>query len=237
MHNELSMKVALLQRLPLFAHLDIAAVTVLAANMEQEIYRKGDLIFNEDEKAERMFVVAAGRVKIFKTNKAGREHILHVIPPQSIVAEVPMFAGDKYPASCMALDDVVLLALPRTKFIQLICHDPQIALNLLALQAQRMREFTSEIERLTLRNSEQKLAAYLLEHAVADKQSGKLVVEIGRLGNLHLQELANYLGVTREHLSRLMSKLVRNKIIGKEQGKGKAEQRIILSNIAALKNL
>ena len=95
-----------------------------------------------------------------------------------------------------------MFALDRKKLINLIQQDPQIALNFLALQARRLREFTHKVEQLSSQKIEEKLLDYL--------QNKK------RVESLSMQNLANYLGVSRETLSRAVSQLIKTGHIKKE---------------------
>lgn len=138
-------------------------------------------------------------------------NILHIMPKYSIIAEVPMFEGGVYPANGMAIKDSILFAMPRKKLISLVKHDPQIALNMLALQAKRLREFTDKIEQLSLKTIEQKFINFLLSNVKIEH--GMRIVKIN-----NIQELANYLGTARESLSRIINGLIKNKTISKVQG-------------------
>ncbi len=209
--KDLHMKKHLLQQFPLFSDLTDEALTAIESALEQKTYAKNTLIFHEGQPADKLLIVFDGKVKVFKSNPEGKEHILHIMSKYNMLGEVPLFEGGKYPASCIAMTDVIIFAIPRIKLIALIQHDPQIALNILALQAKRLREFTSKIERLSLKTTEQKLAYYLLQHTV--DVDGQHIVS---MQNFNIQELANYLGTARENLSRVISKLVRQKIISKQ---------------------
>lgn len=205
------MKKLFLKQLPLFAHLDEANLSSIADSIEKFVLRKNELVFQEGQMANYLFMVFDGQVKIFKSTPDGKEHILHVMPKYSIIAEVPMFEGGVYPANGMAIKDSILFAMPRKKLISLVKHDPQIALNMLALQAKRLREFTDKIEQLSLKTIEQKFINFLLSNVKIEH--GMRIVKIN-----NIQELANYLGTARESLSRIINGLIKNKTISKVQG-------------------
>lgn len=204
------MKLKFLKQLPLFSHLNRSNLEAIAANVEQRQYLKNEIIFQEGQQADKLFIVYDGLVKVFKASFEGKEHILHIMAKNSIIAEVPMFEGGRYPANCAALGDSILFTIPREKFISLIKNDPQVALNILALQAKRLREFASKIEQLSLKTTEQKFLNFLLQNSCVE--SG---VTIAKTKNITMQELANYLGTARENLSRIINKLINSKVIRK----------------------
>ena len=65
------------------------------------------------EPAERLFVVLAGRVKLYKLSPRGDEQILHMYGPGNAFAEAAVLAGGKYPAFAEAAEDCTLLAIDR----------------------------------------------------------------------------------------------------------------------------
>lgn len=193
-----------LARLSLFVHLNLEQLTKIANLMEKKFYSKGQIIFLEGQTAERLFIVYQGGVKVYKVAEDGKEHILHMLGAGEIFAEVPVFAGESYPANCIALEDTIILVISRKTLLHLIHSDPQIALSMLALQAKRLREFTVQIEYLTLRNSVQRLAHYLLEQGAQEYAVRR---------QLSVTVLAQMLGMTRENLSKLLNRLDRLAIV------------------------
>ena len=208
------MKTQFLKQLPLFADLNKTNLDAIAKNLEKKTYLKDEIIFREGQQADKLFMIFDGLVKIFKLTSDGKEYILHIASKNSIIAEAPMFEGGKYPANCVAMRDTTFFTIPRQKLIFLIKKEPQIALNILALQAKRLREFTSKIEQLSFKNTKQKFLNFLQQNA--HSENGITIVDTK---NLNIQELANYLGTARENLSRIINELIKNGVI-KKCGRG-----------------
>ena len=204
------MKTQFLKQLPLFADLNKTNLDAIAKNLEKKTYLKDEIIFREGQQADKLFMIFDGLVKIFKLTSDGKEYILHIASKNSIIAEAPMFEGGKYPANCVAMRDTTFFTIPRQKLIFLIKKEPQIALNILALQAKRLREFTSKIEQLSFKNTKQKFLNFLQQNA--HSENGITIVDTK---NLNIQELANYLGTARENLSRIINELIKNGVIKK----------------------
>src|SRR5579884_1756257 len=87
----------------LFAALDEAELSSLARRCGTRHYSQGELLFAEGEPCKGLFIVIAGRVRIFKTAVNGREQVLTVEGPGGTVAELPVFDGGTYPASASAM--------------------------------------------------------------------------------------------------------------------------------------
>lgn len=164
-------------------------------------FNKGEAIFSEGDDGKGFYVVADGKVKIFKVSLEGKEQILHIYGPGNPFGEVPVFSGQKFPANAQAILKSYLLFFPRNAFVDLISKNPSLALNMLAVLSMRLREFTIQIENLSLKEVSGRLAAYLLY--LADEQ-GK---EDSAALNISKRQLASLLGTIPETLSRILAKM------------------------------
>ena len=66
---------------------------------EEKHYQKGKIIFYEGHEGSGFYVVAEGRVKIYKVSLVGKEQILHIFGPGEPFGEVPVFSGSAFPAN------------------------------------------------------------------------------------------------------------------------------------------
>ena len=184
-----------MQQVPLLQGLDGAESGALASRAVEKSYGAGDILFNEGETCEGVFLILEGRVKIFKTSSSGREITLAVESAPSAVAEVPLFDGGPYPASVGALSEVIAAFIHTRDFQQVCRQHPEVALKLLAGAGRRLRQLVSVIELVTFGSVRQRLAGLLLElGADAGQDPFPLIAT-------H-QELASRLGTVREVVSR-----------------------------------
>ena len=95
-------------------------------------------------------MVVSGKVKIFKVSMEGKEQILHIFGPGEPFGEVPVFAGQQFPASAEALEKSRLFFFSREAFIDLIKRNPDLALNMLAVLSRRLRRFAKVSATYTL---------------------------------------------------------------------------------------
>lgn len=191
-----------LQVLPLFSGLAEDQLRELATIVVDRPYRRGQVIFRQGEEGKGFYVVQSGRVKIYKLSPDGKEQILHIFGPGEPFAEVPVFAGQCYPANAEALEDSRLWFFPRAGFVELIRRHPSLALNMLAVLSLRLRQLVNLVEDLSLKEVPARLAAYLLYTA---EQKGTTQFDL----DIPKSQLANLLGTTPETLSRLLAKLVK----------------------------
>jgi CRP/FNR family transcriptional regulator len=189
-------------RAPLFRDLSERDVSELASIARKVRYERDQMIFWQDSPAEGFYVVVSGRIKVFKLSFEGREQILHLFGPGEPIGEVPVFSGGTFPANAQALEDSDLVFFPRDKLRELFAHNPSLAMNMLAVLAQRLREFTQLIEDLSLKELPSRLAAYLLHQRQAtgtDEDVVTLDVSKGILSKI--------LGTSQETLSRVLRRM------------------------------
>jgi len=169
-------------------------------------FNKGELIFSEGDDGIGFFLVASGLIKIFKVSSEGKEQILHIFGPGEPFGEVPVFSGQQFPASAEAITETRLLFFLRTAFVDLLSSHPSLALNMLAVLSQRLRQFTVQIENLSLKEVPGRLAAYLIY--VADEQ-GEDSISL----NISKGQLASLLGTIPETLSRIFTRMSNQNLI------------------------
>lgn len=192
----------------LFSGLTTEDIDLLSAVLQRQQHPRGTLLFEEGTEAEGFYVVAKGRVKVYKLSAEGRERILHVVHPGGSFADAAIFADGCYPAFAETLSEATLLFFPKRAFLDLLHRHSQLAINMIAGLSRYLRQFTVQIEDLTFRDVPARLARYLLdaEHAAADL----VVLPVSKA------QLASNLGTTSETLSRTLRKLVDEESIAVE---------------------
>ena len=185
-------------RVPLFEGLPPAQLEDLAMIVTDQVFQKGQTIFSEGEDGNGFFVVISGRVKIFKLSAEGKEQILHFFGPGEPFGEVPVFAGQHFPAHAEAMEETRVFFFPRKSFVDLIKRNPSLALNMLAVLSKRLRRFTALIDDLSLKEVPGRLAAYLLYLSDQNKGAKELDLTITKA------QLASLLGTIPETLSRII---------------------------------
>ena len=152
-----------LRKTPLFANLppgDLARVAGMASL--KRLARKGS-VFREGDRADGFFVVAEGRVKVFKLSEEGKEQVLHLVGPGQSFAEATIFEGGVYPAHAEALDDCELIYLPKRQFTDMIEKDPRIALRMMASLSRWLKRMIDLVENISLRDVETRLVRFVSE--------------------------------------------------------------------------
>ncbi len=191
----------------LFNGLPAEQLKEIAAIGVTKKYGKGVSIFFEGDPGIGFYMVASGRVKIFKMSFDGKEQILHIFGPGEPFGEVPVFHGSPFPANAETLTEADILFFPRAGFVNLIAANPSLALNMLAVLALRLRRFTTQIENLSLKEVPGRLASYLRYLMEEQHRQDKVVLDIPK------GQLASLLGTSSETLSRIFAKMTEEGLI------------------------
>jgi CRP/FNR family transcriptional regulator len=162
---------------------------------------RGTVIFSEGDEGDGFYVLASGKVKIFKLNPDGKEQIFHIFGPGEPFGEVALFSGKHFPAGAQTLEACRVLFFPREAFISLIKSNPELALNMLAVLAVRLRIFTSMVENLSLKEVPGRVAAYILYLSERTGGASRLELDITK------SQLAALLGTIPETLSRILGRM------------------------------
>jgi CRP/FNR family transcriptional regulator len=169
---------------------------------------KGRHIFDEGEPATRMYLVEEGLVKIFRITPEGKEQVIHFIRPGESFAEAALFEDRRYPASAVALSACTLYALTRGALIEGIARHPEMAVAIFSSLSRLVRQLVTQVQQRSGDPADLRLGRFLL-------------AELGRLPrgarviNLEMKkaDLAAYLALTPETLSRTLAQFARQGLI------------------------
>jgi CRP/FNR family transcriptional regulator len=195
----------ILRRTAIFASLTEKELDALAQRVLTKRFAQGELLFAEGDPCTGLFLVAAGKIRIFKLSASGREQILAVEGPGSSFAELPVFDGGSYPAAASALEDTEVLFISRKDFQDFCREHPDVALKVIAVVGSRLRRLVGIIEELSFTTVRQRLIGLVLRLAQEGGTRSKdgILVELTKSH----QELASELGTVRELVSRNLSRL------------------------------
>ena len=207
-----SLKKETLRDVPLFSEMDISQLREISEISRVEQFKKNHHIFLENDNYRGFYIVLKGSIKVYRISSEGKEYILHLRKPPQPFADVPLFEeGGNYPANAQALEDSLLLFIPKEEFIELIRKNPSIALKMLAGFAKRMRKMTDKMEEISTKEVSNRLARFILEE-IQKNDSIKLKEPFLRL-TISKSTVATYLGTITETLSRTFKKFQDEHII------------------------
>jgi CRP/FNR family transcriptional regulator, cyclic AMP receptor protein len=197
----------------LFAGLDDRTLALLALALRPRRYKRGVVIFHEDDPGDSLYIVMGGSVKITVSAEDGTEPtILATIGPGGFFGELALLDGAPRSATASALGPVETLVLGRAPFDRLVDEQPALRRALLVSLAREIRRLTGQVEDLHFLDLPGRLARHLLRLAPAEQGAvGLATVPEGeiRLPWPYTQgELAGMIGGSRQSVNRLLADFV-----------------------------
>ncbi len=185
-------------------------------------YRRGQLLFVENDPGESLILLRRGAVAVFRTAPTGERAVLNVIRPPDVIGEVSLLDAGARSLSAEAIEDCSALALSRAAFLELVHSNPRI------LDAV-MRSLGALIRRLTEQNADHVFldlpgrVAKTLVRLAGDSQAPMITIELNQ------SQLAEMAGGSRQSV---------NQAIGSFASRGwlRTEgRRIVITDLAALR--
>jgi CRP/FNR family cyclic AMP-dependent transcriptional regulator len=164
---------------------------------------RGTVFIHEGERGDSLYVILAGRVKVFVADDEGREMVLDIHEPGDYVGEMSL-DGRPRAASVITMEPTVCSVLSREVLRSAIAADPDVAMHLISTLIGRARAATESVRNLALMDVYGRVARLLLSLAV-EQPDGRLVVT----EKLTQQEIADRVGASRDMVSRIFKDLTK----------------------------
>ena len=184
----------MLQGSPLFRGLAPATLDRIAALAVQRAYHRGEIVFSAGDAGDALFGVVSGRIRISTGNADGREIFLNIMEPGDTFGEIALLDGGTRTATATAMDAAELVSIRREPLFGLLEKEPKATLELLRLCGERLRWTSGLLEDAALLDAPARLAKRLLSLSELHGEDG----DGGRSVRISQEELANFLGVSRQ---------------------------------------
>jgi CRP-like cAMP-binding protein len=200
-----------LRTVNLFSDLKDNELETISRILYVHSYQRGQLIFQEGENGDALFVVLKGRVKVCLYDEEGREYVLDIIGKDGFFGELALIDDLPRSANAIAMETSDLLVVRRSDFVKLLMENPSISVNILRVLAGRLRVADERIKWLAFLNVEGRILKYLLEVGarLGIRMKDYVIIERGP----SQIEIANSCGCSRETVSRMVSSLVKKGVI------------------------
>jgi CRP/FNR family cyclic AMP-dependent transcriptional regulator len=217
---------AQMARSPVIGALPAAVLEQLATTMQRRLYKRGQVVFHQDDPGASVHVIESGRIKVVLASPDGEELLLRVLGEGELFGELALLDGRPRSATVIALEDTVTHVLERSSFLDFLRNHPDAALDLCRALAELIRRLTEQVEDLALLDVPRRLERKLLELADAHGESTPQGIRIDV--RLTQSELASMIGTSRASVNHYLASLEARGIIRRDG------QRIVLRRREAL---
>jgi CRP/FNR family transcriptional regulator, dissimilatory nitrate respiration regulator len=187
----------------LFTGLPSSDLVHIAAIAMVKPLEKGDYLFREGDSSHGFYIVQTGAISVHRFSSVGKEQIIHVFRTGESFAEAALATETGYPADARAIEPSQVLLIQKSGFLDLLRRQPELAFRMLGSMSLQLRLLIGQIEDLTLKNMETRLASWLLYRCPDPGSRQPFLVEL----KMSKRILATELGTVSETLSRTLAKL------------------------------
>ncbi len=161
------------------------------------LYARNSEIYGEGEQAEYVYQVVSGAVRTYKILSDGRRQVGSFYLPGDVFG---LEVGEQHELSSEAIVNSTISVIKRSTLTSLAARDGKVAHELWALTARELRRAQKHVL-LLVRTAQERVASFLLEMADRTKGEGQIELPMSR------QDIADYLGLTIETVSRTLTLL------------------------------
>jgi CRP-like cAMP-binding protein len=187
----------------LFRGVDPDDVKELCDSLDRRHFHTGELIFEQGEPGNLLYIIVNGKVKIGSSAEDGRENLFHILGPSEMFGELAMLDPGPRISSARALTDVDVVTMDRAQLREWIAPRPEVSEQLMRVLARRLRRMTTSRADLVFTDAPGRVAKLLLALAqrFGVQRDGSVLVN----HDLTQDEIAQLVGSSRETVNKVLS--------------------------------
>ena len=215
--------------MPIFANLSGEQLQSLPEKLQPRRYQRREVIFHEDDPADRMHIIVDGRVKISIASEDGRERDIALFQSGDCFGEMALLDSSSRSATATAVAATETMALFRQDFLDFLGENPELAADVNTMLVQRLRNVNQMLGDMVFLDMPTRVAKQLLAlaetYAEDAKPGDQIVVPLGQ------DELARLVGASRETVSRALNSYRRLGMLDT------SHRRITITDLAGLERM
>ena len=170
---------------------------------------KGGYLFHEGDPSHGFYIVQTGAINVHRVNAVGKEQVIHVFRPGESFAEGTLGTDKGYPADARAVDESQVMLVQKSGMLALLRRQPELALRMLGSMSAHLRILVGQLEDLTLKDVETRLANWLLKRCPEPNSEKPVKIVL----TMTKRVLAAELGTVSETFSRTLATFREQKVI------------------------
>jgi CRP-like cAMP-binding protein len=171
----------------------------LIGSLEKKRFRKSEIIVENGQKSNALFVILSGSAKVVVSNHKGKEVVLALLEPGDCIGELSLLDDQPHSATVVASSQTDTLILGRHDFAQCVLNNAQLAVSIMHGLAYRLRKANQKIASLALVSVNGRVANTLLSQAELSPEGHLIVAR-----KISHSALANEVGASREMVSKAL---------------------------------
>jgi CRP-like cAMP-binding protein len=169
------------------------------------------MIYLTGDPAKRLYVVAAGKVKLLRHTLKGKDVLLDILQPGEFFGSLAALGDDEYTETAQAQTDSCVLGVDSDSFRKILDLHPQVALKVLDTLAERLKSAQEMVRQLSAHSVERRIAYTLLKlgEKLGQEEEVGLLIQVP----LSREDLAQMTGTSPETASRVLSQFQKDSLI------------------------
>ena len=186
----------------LFAGLTGSDLDTICQLTVSKALERGEYLFQEGGPSVGFYIVQSGAINVHRILASGKEQIIHVFRAGETFAEATLATETGYPADARAMESSVVLLIQKAGFRSLLQRQPELSLRMLASMSGHLRTLVTQLEDLTVKDVETRLANWLVKRCPSPIGSAPSEISLPMTKRM----LAAELGTVGETFSRTLAK-------------------------------
>jgi len=188
---------------PLFAGLDPQEAQPLLDALTPVHLARGETLFNEGERGDRLYVIADGKVKLGRRSSDGRENLMAVLGPGEMFGELSLFDPGPRTLTATAVAETTLQELSHADLVRWLQTHPGMSKFLLGALARRLRRTNENLADLVFSDVPGRVAKALLDLSTRFGHPTDDGIRVAH--DLTQEELAQLVGASRETVNKALA--------------------------------
>jgi len=159
----------------LFSNLSEAEVACFQSAAHARSYKKGKILYLEEESADFFYVICGGWIKLFHTLPEGEEVIVDMLTAGHMVGESAIFEHGRHTSNAEVVENVQLLSIPSSVLKEQINLNPTLALSMLSSMFRHHRRHYGELALNAMQSAPQRIGGFLLRLCPPNKKKGVVI--------------------------------------------------------------
>lgn len=147
-------RILLLKNSNIFSEVNTEDLRHLANALEDEMYAKGDRVFDINERGDRMYIIQSGQVGISTDSNPRSQNFVITLGPGNTFGELNILDDLPRSATAHIIKDAQILSLEKGRLHQLILNYPEISFGILKSLSLRLRHTTNKMEEIKQKTKE-----------------------------------------------------------------------------------
>lgn len=193
----------ILSRAGIFQGVDPTAVENLIRDLETVRFARGEVIFEEHEPGDRLYIIISGKVKLARQAPDGRENLLTVFGPSDMFGELSIFDPGPRTSSAICVTEVHAATMNSDQLREWIATFPEISEQLLRVLSRRLRRTNTALADLIFTDVPGRVAKTILQLANRFGTPEGAALRVSH--DLTQEEIAQLVGASRETVNKALA--------------------------------